>query len=156
MNQGFAISWFLFNVVCPWDTTNSDNLRLIYLIEARNFNNNLFDKNLELHENNMFVICTFFIILDPLPVKNNMNGYINFMQYQLTFILIHPPKLSPNEPINTSVQGNNPMKSVCNKFLGNVNWTTPVKLIVGNKCMIVRKFLKEKHQRMWFLSYDQP
>ena len=47
----------------------SDGSRLIYLMESKNSNQCLFNKNVELRDNGVISIGTFFRILTPLPYQ---------------------------------------------------------------------------------------
>ena len=85
----------------------TENLRLLYLMEATNLNNMLFDRNFELHNNGTITIGTYFRVVFPLPIeKNNMKGDIPLVNMQTPIDVMHPPLTIPQIPVNNQVQGN--------------------------------------------------
>ena len=54
----------------------------IYLMEAKNSNNMLFERNLELRDDGTISISTFLRILAPLLIENNMKGDIALVNHR--------------------------------------------------------------------------
>ena len=109
----------------------TDHGRLIYLMQARNSNDQLFEDNKEWRDNGTFTIGTFFRILSPLPIENNMSGDIPLVKTQLPIVIMKPPIVIPHVNINTSIQGNSAMAFVYNKIPLYLNRTTPVQTTCG-------------------------
>ena len=54
--------------------------KLIYLMESKNSNKCMFDKNVELRDNGVISIGTFFRIISPHPIENKMRGDIPLLK----------------------------------------------------------------------------
>ena len=130
-NQEVTFKRLFLCRIHPESSTDHDNARLIYLMEARNSNNNLFDQNMELRDNGTFSIGTFFRILAPLPIENTMNGDIPLVRTQNPLLILHSPKKIPTVPVNNSIQGMNAMAFVYNAVSLTVNRTTPIQTTCG-------------------------
>lgn len=65
-----------------------DHVKLIYLMESRNSNCVLFDKNVEYCDDGTVTIGCFMRILAPQPIENNMNGDIPLVRTPHPVILI--------------------------------------------------------------------
>ena len=70
-----------------------DESRLIYLMESKNSNQCLFNKNIELRDNGVISIGTFFRIVTPLPIENKMRGDIPLINTHLPLIVMMRPIL---------------------------------------------------------------
>jgi hypothetical protein len=103
-----------------------ENGRLLYLMEANGSNNMLFERNLEFRDDGTISIGTFFRILAPLPIENNMRGDIPLVKTQLPVIVMRPPLKIPMVSINKGIQENLSMAFVLNKVELNINRTVPL------------------------------
>jgi hypothetical protein len=104
----------------------NEHSRLIYLMEAKNSNNMLFDRNLELRDDGTISIGTFLRILAPLPIENNMKGDIALVKTQMPAVVMKRPFKIPSVPVNTQIQENNSMAFVLNGVPLNLNRTVAV------------------------------
>ena len=102
------------------------NSRLLYLMEANGCNNMLFERNLELRDNGTISIGTFFRILAPLPIENNMKGDIPLIKTQLPVIVMETPSRIPTVSINNQLQENTSVAFVMNNVFLNINRTVPI------------------------------
>ena len=130
-NQEVTFSRLFLCRVHPEEGMPSDNARLIYLMQARNSNSSLFEDNKEWRDNGTFTIGTFFRILAPLPVEDNMSGDIPLVKTQLPIIIMKPPQTISHVPINFTIQGNNALAFVYNDVFLELNRTTPVQTTCG-------------------------
>ena len=131
MNQEVTFNRLFLCRIHPDEGMITDHSRLIYLMQARNSNSFLFDDNKEWRDNCIFTIGTFFRILSPLPIENNMNGDIPLVKTQLPIMIMKPPSVIPHIGINNAVQGNNNLAFVYNDVVLNVIRTTPLHTTCG-------------------------
>ena len=71
----------------------SNGSRLIYLMESKNSNQCLFNKNVELRDNGVISIGTFVRILTPLAIENKMRGDIPLIKTHYPLIVMKRPSL---------------------------------------------------------------
>ena len=82
------------------EKNKSDHSRLIYLMEARNSNNVLLNRNLEYHDDGTITIGTFLRILAPQPIKNHMNGDIPLVKTPNPLVVLRRPDRLPHVSIH--------------------------------------------------------
>ena len=109
----------------------TDHGRLIYLMQSRSSNKSLFEDNKEWRDNGTFTIGTFFRVLSPLPVENNMSGDIPLVKTGLPIIIMKRPSRVPHVPINFTIQGNSALAFVYNNINLELTLTTPVQTTCG-------------------------
>jgi hypothetical protein len=131
INQEVTFSRLFLCRIHPDEGMITDHSRLIYLMQARNSNSYLFDDNKEWRDNGTFSIGTFFRILAPLPIENNMNGDIPLVKTQLPIIIMKSPSVIPHTAINNAIQGNNALAFVYNSVDLKVIRTTPLHTTCG-------------------------
>ena len=116
---------FLCRVFSESDIT--EHSKPIYLMEASDQNNMLFERNLEWRDDGTISIGTFLRILAPLPIENNMQGDIALVKTQMPAVVMKRPSVLPSISINNMIEGNNSMAFVLNGVFLNLNRTVPVK-----------------------------
>ena len=85
--------------------------KLCYVMENRNTNAYLWDRNVELHKNGTITTCTTFRVLDPLPIQKLKSGDLPMLETRPPIVVIKHPNLG-FYPVQTNheVQGNNHLK----------------------------------------------
>ena len=88
--------------------SNTENSRLCYIMEARNTNTSLWDRNVELRDNGILTIGTYLRILAPKPITKMMSGDIPMIETQFPVIVMKPPSVNMDSiVIDYEIQGNN-------------------------------------------------
>ena len=105
----------------------SENAKLIYIMEARNKNQNLWSKNVNLRDNGAVSIGSFIRIPSPLPVESYMRCDIPLIVSHSPVILLKPPLSVPQIYMNFSVEANTSLGFVYNNTQVRVNYTAPIK-----------------------------
>ena len=119
-NQVHYSRLFLMRII----GTESD--KLCYVMETRNVNNSLWDRNVELKDNGTITIGTVVRVLAPLPIQNLMSGDIPMIETTFPIIVMkHPQGGFDSIPINYQVQGNNHLAFVLNNARLRVLRTSP-------------------------------
>ena len=95
-------------------------------MEARNCNNMLFERNLEYRDNGTISIGTYFRILSPLPIENNMRGDIPLVKTQLPIIVLKSPSKVASVPVDLQLQEQTSMAFVYNKVSLKLIRSTPL------------------------------
>ena len=131
ISQEVTFSRLFLCRVHPEEGMVTDHGRLIYLMQARNSNSYLFEDNKEWRDNGTFTVGSFFRILAPLPIENNMSGDIPLVKTGLPIIIMKSPLNIPNVRVNASIQGNNALAFVYNNASLHLNRTTPVQTTCG-------------------------
>ena len=108
-----------------------DGSRLIYLMESKNSNQCLFNKNIELRDNGVISIGTFFRIVTPLPIENKMRGDIPLVKTHLPLIVMMRPSLKESIPIKKEIGNQNSLAFVLVGTTININRSTPIKTTCG-------------------------
>ena len=63
-------------------------------MESKNSNKCMFDKNVELRDNGVISIGTFFQIISPHTIENKMRGDIPLLKTDIPLIVMTRPRLS--------------------------------------------------------------
>ena len=87
----------------------------------------LFDHDLQRRDNGTFTIGSFFKIVAPLPIENNMKGDIPLIKTQIPLVLLKPPSTLPTVGIDMKIQENTSMAFVLNGLRLRINRTVAVK-----------------------------
>ena len=113
------------------DTNLNEMSKLIYLMEARNSNNMLFDRNIDHRDDGTFTIGTYFRVIAPLPIENSMRGDIPLVQTQTPVIVMERPSIVTTVSINMQIKENHSMAFVLNGVQINVNRSVPIQTTCG-------------------------
>ena len=105
--------------------------RLVYLMESKNSNQCLFNKNVELRDNGVISIGTFFRIVTPLPIENKMRGDIPLIKTHYPLIVMKRPSLKTSIPISKEIGNQNSLAFVLKGMIININRSTPIKTTCG-------------------------
>ena len=105
----------------------SENSKLLYLMESKGSNETLFDHDLQRRDNGTITIGSFFKIVAPLPIENNMKGDIPLIKTQTPLVLLKPPSTLPTIDIDMKIQENSSMAFVLNGLRLWINRTVAVK-----------------------------
>ena len=73
-------------------------------MEAKGSNEMLFDQDLQRRDNGTITIGSFFKIVAPLPIENNMKGDISLTKTQIPLVLLKPPSKVPTIGIDIAYQ----------------------------------------------------
>ena len=102
--------------------------RLVYLMESKNSNQCLFNKNVELRDNGVISIGTFFRIVTPLPIENKMRGDIPLIKTHYPLIVMKRPSLKKSIHISKEICNQNSVAFVLKGMIININRSTPIKI----------------------------
>ena len=105
--------------------------RLIYLMESKNSNQCLFNKNIDFRDNGVISIGTFFRILTPLPIDNKMRGDIPLIKTHYPLIVMKRPSLKNSIQIRKEIGNHNSLAFVMVGMNINLNRSTPIKNTCG-------------------------
>ena len=86
----------------------------------------LFERNLEYRDNGTISIGTYFRILSPLPIENNMRGDIPLVKTQLPIIVLKSPSKVASVPVDLQLQEQTSMAFVYNKVSLKLICSTPL------------------------------
>lgn len=113
----------------------SDNAKLIYIMEARNKNQNLWSKNVNLRDNGAVSIGAFIRIPSPLPIEAYMRCDIPLIVSHSPCILLTPPSTVSQISMNFAIESHTSLGFVYNNARVNVNYSSPIKTTCsGNFC----------------------
>ena len=84
----------------------SENTKLVYMIQSKNVNENLWNMNLEYRDNGVLSIGTFIRFISPSPVEKYMRGDIPMLHNTLPVVILKPPKAMANVAMQTQIEGN--------------------------------------------------
>ena len=87
---------------------------LVYLMEGRNKNTNLWRKNVELRDNGIITIGTILRITAPLPIDSYMRGDIPLIQTHYPAIVLHKPSTFPQLIPHDNLEGESSRAFVLN------------------------------------------
>ena len=108
-----------------YSSTNiNDHSNILYLMEARNSNKALFDRNLELRDNGTITIGTFVRIIAPQPIEDYMNGDIPLVKTSNSLIVLVRPRQMPTVAINYEIQTEQSMAFCLNNRILHLNQTS--------------------------------
>lgn len=105
--------------------SNTESDRLCYLMETRNTNTCLWDRNVELRDNGVVTMGTYIRVLAPKPIKSLMSGDIPMLETQFPVIVMRTPDQIQPVPVNFEIQGNNALSFVQNGAIVSVKRTAP-------------------------------
>ena len=105
--------------------------KLIYLMESKNSNKCMFDKNVELRDNGVISIGTFFRIISPHPIENKMRGDIPLLKTDIPLIVMTRPTLEHSIPVYKEVGEHNSMAFVLVGRKVNINRSSPIQTTCG-------------------------
>ena len=110
-----------------YSSTNfNDHGTIIYLMEAKNSNKALFDRNLELRDNGTITIGSFVRIIAPQPIEDYMNGDIPLLKTSASLIVLLRPRLMPTVTINYEVSTDQSMAFCLNNRILHLNQTSVI------------------------------
>ena len=97
---------------------------IIYLMETKNSNKALFDRNLELRDNGTITIGTFVRIIAPQPIEDYMNGDIPLVKTTGSLIVLVRPRQMPTVSINYEIHTDQSMAFCLNNRTLHLNQTS--------------------------------
>ena len=100
-------------------------------MEARNSNNMLFDRNIDHRDDGTCTIGTYFRVIAPLPIENNMRGDILLVHTQTLVIVMERPLIVTTVSINMQIKENHSMGFVLNGVQINVNCSVTIQTTCG-------------------------
>ena len=113
----------------------SENSKLIYIMEARNKNQNLWSKNVNLRDNGAVSIGSFIRIPSPLPVESYMRCDIPLIVSHSPCILLKTPSTVPAISLNFGIELHTSLGFLYNHTRVNINYASPIKTTCsGNFC----------------------
>ena len=99
--------------------------KLIYLMESKNSNKCMFDKNVELRDNGVISIGTFFQIISPHPIVKKMRGDIPLLKTNKPLIVMNRHTLLHSIAVYKEVGEHNYMAFVLVGRKVNINRSSP-------------------------------
>ena len=105
--------------------------KLIYLMESKNSNKCMFDKNVELRDNGVISIGTFFRIISPHPIENKMRGDIPLLKTDIPLIVMTRPNLSIPIPVYKELGEHSSLAFVLTGMTININRSSPIQTTCG-------------------------
>lgn len=113
----------------------NDHSQLLYLMESRNSNQSLFDRNLEYRDNGTITIGSFLRIIAPQEIENHMNGGVPLVRTPHPFIVMKRPNHLSSVQISRDIQSNASMAFVLNNRTLHVNQVSILQTTCcGNMC----------------------
>lgn len=109
---------------------SSEHKKIIYLMESKNSNNNMFERNLDFRDNGTISIGTFLRVISPEAIEEYMNGDIPMIRTPCSLIVLKRPTKMPTVAVNYEVQTNQSLSFCLNNRILNLNKT----LVVSTTC----------------------
>ena len=106
--------------------SNDEGNKLLYLMETRNQNRDLWKMNVEHRDNGMLTIGTIFRILAPRPVESFMVGDIPLVVSKFPCILMETPSKFKEVKVDNQVEGNGAFAFVSKEMTLELSGLTPV------------------------------
>jgi hypothetical protein len=126
-NQVHYSRLFLFRVVNEREAN-----KLCYVMEARNANTCLWERNVELRDNGTITIGTIVRVLAPLPIKKLMSGDLPMLETPYpVVVMLYPSRGLPPVVINPEIQGNNHLAFSLEACHLRINRTSPEETTCG-------------------------
>ena len=94
---------------------SSEHQKIIYLMESKNTNNNMFERNLDFRDNGTITIGTFLRVISPEAIEEYMNGDIPLIRTPCSLIVLKRPTSMPTVSVNYEIQTNQ-LLSFCLNF----------------------------------------
>ena len=116
---------FLFKTFSPNNPQDSTNL--VYMMEARNENVNLWNKNTQHRDNDTISIGCFIRVISSLPIKSWMRGDIPILKSQFPCFALRFPVRMDTIAINHEIASNESYAFVWNHAQVYVDYTAPMK-----------------------------
>ena len=104
------------------ETNISDHGRLFYLLESKNSNATLFNRNIDFRDNGTITIGTIVRVVGPQAIETRM-GDIDMVKTPNPLIVMQRPARLPTFAINSEIQANQSMAFCLNERILNVNQT---------------------------------
>ena len=112
-----------------------DNARLVYIMEARNQNNNIWKKNINLRDNGAITIGCLIQFPSPMPITQYMRCDIPMLVSQNPSILLKSPSKLPSIQITEDIGSNTSLGFIYNGTHLSVDYTSVVETTCsGNFC----------------------
>lgn len=107
-----------------------DTNRLVYIMEARNMNSNLWNRNVNHRDNGAVSIGSLVRIARPMPIDSYMRGDIPMVVSHIPVVLLRYPDLIAAVQMNYEIEGNTSFGFVYN----NVNLTVHLSSVLKTSC----------------------
>ena len=112
-----------------------ENSRVVYLMEARNQNKNLWNKNINHRDNGAISVGSIIRIPCPMPIESYMRGDIPLIVSHQPAILLKFPRTVQAIPMVQESEANSSMSFVYNNARVDLHYTAAVKTTCyGNLC----------------------
>ena len=112
-----------------------ENIQLVYIMEARNQNQNLWSKNVNHRDSGAISIGSIIRVPCPLPIDIYMRCDIPMIRSQFPAILLRSPARLGSVAINESIESNTSLAFVYNGTQVTINLSVPLKTTcAGNLC----------------------
>ena len=98
---------------------------LLYVMEARNTNDKLWNKNPQFRDNEVITVVTVFRIMNPLSVKKLMSDELSMIEIRFPVIVMKIPLYYHEVTINYSIKGNTCRPFVLNSCRIQILSSTP-------------------------------
>ena len=105
--------------------------KLIYLMESKNSNQNMFNSNVEFRDNGVISIGTFFRVVTPLPIENKMRGDIPLIKTHIPLIVMKRPIITRSIRIRKEIGNLNSLGFVLVGMNIYINRSTAIKTTCG-------------------------
>ena len=113
---------------------SDDNSRLVYIMEARNQNSNLWSKNINHRDSGAISVGSFIRFPSPMPITQYMRCDIPMIFSSLPAVLLKTPKMITTA-INQEIESNTSLGFVFNNVNLSVNYSSIIKTSCsGNLC----------------------
>ena len=104
----------------------SEHKRIIYLMESRNSNNNMFERNLDFRDNGTVTIGTFLRVIAPEAIEDYMNGDIPLIRTPCSLIVLKRPTRMDAVAVNYEIGTNQTLAFCLNNRILHLNKTLTV------------------------------
>ena len=101
----------------------SEHKRIIYLMESRNSNNNMFERNLDFRDNGTITIGTFLRVIAPEAIEDYMNGDIPLIRTPCSLIVLKRPASMDTVDVNYEIGTNKTLAFCLNNRILHLNKT---------------------------------
>ena len=105
--------------------------KLIYLMESKNSNQNMFNNNVEFRDNGVISIGTFFRVVTPLPIENKMRGDIPLIKTHIPLIVMKRPSVTRSIRIRKEIGNLNSLAFILVGMNIYINRSTAIKTTCG-------------------------
>ena len=115
-------------------SNSDDNSRLVYIMEARNQNTNLWSKNINQRDSGAVSVGSFIRFPSPMPITQYMRCDIPMIFSPLPAILLKTPTMNTTR-INQEIESNTSLGFVFNNVTLSINFSSVIKTSCsGNLC----------------------